>query len=203
MAKLVKRGKLTMWIDGEGTEVPEKYIAPEHKNRDHLVTSLVGRARRLKTIVANEKQNMEREIAEFLQDTAKREGEEWIGGTTLYNFSMDESISIKIAKKWTFDEKLQIAKQKIDKVIESRSEGSDGLIIALVNRAFRVDMKGEINAKEMIGLRQVKCDDPLWIEAMELIADSQKVQSTKTYFYFQEAGEDGKMVSIVLDFAAL
>ena len=53
-----------------------------------------------------------------------------------------------------------------------------------------------MDAKEMIGLRQIKCEDPLWIEAMELIADSQKVQSTKTYFYFQEAGEDGKLKSI-------
>ncbi len=32
---------------------------------------------------------------------------------------------------------------------------------------------------------------------MELIADSQKVQSTKTYFYFQQAGPDGKMTNIV------
>jgi hypothetical protein len=75
---------------------------------------------------------------------------------------MDESISIKIAKKWTFDEKLQIAKAKIDKVITSRSEGSDDLIVALVNRAFRVDSKGEVDAREMVGLRQYKCEDPLW-----------------------------------------
>ncbi len=203
MAKIVKRGKLNMWLDGEGNEVPEKYIAKEHKDRDKLVSSLVAKARQLNLVIKNEKKLMEQAIAKFLDDSAQREGEEWVGGTTLYNFSMDEAISIKIAKKWTFDEKLQIAKQKIDKVIEARSATSDDLIVALVNRAFKVDSKGEVDAKQLIGLRQLQVDDELWNEAMELIADSQKVQSTKTYFYFQEAGEDGKLVSIVLDFAAL
>lgn len=203
MAKTIKKGKIVMWIDGAGIEVPEKYIAPSEKNRDALVSRLVGKARRLNQIIKNEKRLMEQEIAAFLQDTAKREGEEWVGGTTLYNFSMDEAISIKIAKKWTFDEKLQLAKQKIDRVIESRSANSDELIVTLVNRAFAVDSKGEVDARQLIGLRQIKVEDELWNEAMELIADSQKVQSTKTYFYFQEAGADGKMVSIVLDFAAL
>jgi len=203
MDKTVKKGKVVYWIDGEGTLTPEKYIDKSLKDRDQFVSSCVGKARQMHAVLKNFKREMERNIAKFLENSAQREGEEWVGGTTLYNFSMDESITIKIAKKWTFDEKLQIAKQKIDRVIQARSEGSDDLIVALVNRAFKVDYKGEVDAKQMLGLRQLKVDDPLWQEAMELIADSQKVQSTKTYFYFQEAGPDGKMVNIVLDFAAL
>lgn len=203
MAKKVKTGKTVFWVDGEGMEVPEKYVAPELKSRDAFVTKQVARARQLHLVIKNFKRQMEEEIAAYLDGSAQREGEEWVGGTTLYNFSMDESIAIKVHKTWVFDEKLQIAKQKIDRVIAERSGNSDELIVALVNRAFRVDSKGEVDARQMIGLRQLKVDDPLWNEAMELIADSQKVQSTKTYFYFQEAGADGKMESIVLDFAAL
>jgi hypothetical protein len=203
MAKKVKRGKLVMWIDGAGIEVPEKYIRDNDKRRDTLVSGLVGKARQLNTVIRNAKRQMEEEIAAFLQDTAKREGETWTGGTTLYNFSMDEAVAVKVAKKWTFDEKLQIAKQKIDKCIENWSGDSNAKLVALVNRAFKVDSKGEVDAQQIIGLRQFDFDDALWQEAMELIADSQKVQSTKTYFYFQEAGEDGKLNTIVLDFAAL
>lgn len=203
MAKTVKNGKTVYWIDGEGVETPEKYIDKSLKDRDAFVSKQVAKARQMHMLISNFKKQMESDLARFLEISAQREGEEWIGGTTLWNFSMDESITIKVAKKWIFDEKLQIAKQKIDRVIANRSEGSDDLIVALVNRAFRVDSKGEVDAKQMIGLRQMKVDDELWNEAMELIADSQKVQSTKTYFYFQEAGEDGKMVTITLDFAAL
>lgn len=203
MAKTIKNGKTVYWIDGEGVETPEKYIDKSLKDRDAFVSKQVAKARQMHMLISNFKKQMESDLARFLEMSAQREGEEWIGGTTLWNFSMDESITIKVAKRWTFDEKLQIAKQKIDRVIANRSEGSDDLIVALVNRAFKVDSKGEVDAKQMIGLRQLKVDDELWNEAMELIADSQKVQSTKTYFYFQEAGADGKMVSIVLDFAAL
>lgn len=203
MPKTVKRGKMVMWIDGEGLEVPEKYIKEADKARDALVSRLVGKARQLNTVVRNSKRQMEQEIAEFLKDSAAREGETWVGGTTLYNFSMDEAIKIAIAKKWTFDEKLNLAKQKIDKCIEAWSGESNEKLVALVNRAFKVDNKGEVDAQQVIGLRQFDFPDELWKEAMELIADSQKVQSTKTYFYFQEAGEDGKLRSIVLDFAAL
>lgn len=203
MPKTIKKGKTLMWIDGQGIEVPEKYIKDEDKNRDKLVTHLLDRARRLHLIIRNEKALMEAEISDFLADTAKRQGEEWAGGTTLYNFSMDEAVAIKIAKKWTFDEKLNLAKTKIDKCITLWGDGSNAKLVALVNRAFDVDSKGEVDAKQIIGLRQFNFDDPLWIEAMELIADAQKVQSTKTYFYFQSAGEDGKMRSITLDFAAL
>lgn len=203
MAKKIKKGKLCYWIDGDGVEVPEKYIKDSDISRDILVGNMVNKARQLNMIIKNAKLQMEQAIADYLKDTAAREGETWTGGTTLYSFSMDEAITIRVAKKWTFDEKLQIAKQKIDRVIESRSEGSDELIVALVNRAFKVDSKGEVDARQMIGLRQLKVEDPHWQEAMDLIADSQKVQSSKTYFYFQESGEDGKLKSIVLDFAAL
>ena len=203
MAKIIKRGKMKMWIDGEGIEVPEKYIKETDKSRDALVSSLVSRARRLRILIANEKRAMEAEISAHLQDTAFKEGEDWVGGTTLYNFSMDEAVAIKIAKKWTFDEKLQIAKQKLDKCMQSWSEESNPKLVAIMNRAFNVDSKGEVDARQIISLRQFNFDDPLWIEAMNLIADSQKVQSTKTYFYFQEAAPDGKLCSITLDFAAL
>lgn len=203
MPKTVKRGTLNMWIDGEGLEIPEKYIKDEDKRRDRLVSGLLARARRLSALIRNEKAIMEKQIADYLQDTAKREGEEWVGGTTLYNFSMDESVVIKVAKRWTFDEKLNLAKQKIDRCIESWSGGSNEKLVALVNRAFKVDYKGEVDAQQIIGLRQFNFEDAMWREAMDLIADSQKVQSTKTYFYFQEAGEDGKLRSIALDFAAI
>jgi len=203
MAKSIKKGKIEFWIDGEGMETPVKYIDKNIKDRDAFVTRLISKAKQMHMILANFKNQVSGEIANFLEDTAARECEEWVGGTTLWNFSMDAAIKISVAKKWTFDEKLQVAKQKIDRVIANRSEGADELIVALVNRAFNVDSKGEVDARQMISLRQLKVDDQLWQEAMELIADSQTMQSTKTYFYFQEAGADGKMSTIVLDFAAL
>lgn len=203
MAKKIKKGKVVMWVDGSGAEVPEKYIDPVLKERDEFVSRQVAKARQMRMLLTNFKRAVEAELADFLAETAARAGEEWAGGTTLYNFSMDEAVTIKVHKYWAFDERLQLAKQKIDKVIEQRSEGADELIVALVNRAFKVNSRGQVDSRELIGLRQMKVDDPLWQEAMEMIADSMLLQDTKTYFYFQQAGEDGKMERIVLDFASL
>ena len=72
-----------------------------------------------------------------------------------------------------------------------------------MNRAFKVDQKGDVDSKQILGLRTLKIEDALWLEAMELISDSMKVQGTKVYFYFQEADDNGKLCTIPLDFSNL
>ena len=203
MAKIIKDGGHTYWIDGEGLKVPAKHVHDEDKIRDRAVTRLVEQARRLQTIIKNEKEAMERDILTYLGEAARREGEEWIGGTTITSFAGDMAVTVKVQKRWTFDERLQIAKTKIDQCIENWSGNANSKLVALVNRAFKVDQKGDVDAKQIIGLRTLKIEDALWQEAMALIADSQKVQGTKTYFYFQEADESGKLCTIPLDFSNL
>lgn len=204
MAKIWKDGKKRVyWLDGQGQPVPLKYVDADDKRRDELVEDVVARAKKLRLLIEREKEILAGKIADYLETIAESKGEDWQGSAILWNFSMDKSAEVKIAKRITFDERLQIAKTKIDECIKQWSGGANDKIIALVNRAFQVDGKGKVDAREILGLRQLKFDDPLWIEAMDLIADSQKVQSTKTYFYFREAGEDGALEPITLDFAAL
>ena len=81
--------------------------------------------------------------------------------------------------------------------------GSNDKLVQLIMGAFEVDSKGKVDPFKIIGLRQYNFDDPPWIEAMELIAEAQKVQGTKTYYYFMEAGEDGSLKRVLLDFAVL
>lgn len=203
MAIKQKRGKVTYWLDGEGLPVPVKYIDKADKERDELVEELVSRARRLSLLMRREKEILSEKLAKYLDKIAKDKGEKWQGNAVLHNFSMDKCAKVKVHKHIVFDEKLQLAKQKIDRCIMSWSPGSNDKIVALVNRAFQVDKKGKVDRDQIISLRQMQFDDPLWVEAMDLIADSQKVQGTKTYFYFLEAGEDGKLEPITMDFAAL
>jgi len=203
MAIEVKEGKHTYWVDGEGLKVPLKHIHEEDKIRDKVVTELIKQAKELQKYTIAAKREMEAKLLDYLGESANREGEEWVGGTCIMDFSATKQVIIRVSKRWTFDERLQIAKQKIDKCIQNWSGNANSKLVALVNRAFKVDQKGEVDARQIIGLRTLKIDDDLWNEAMKLIADSQKVQGTKTYFYFQEADETGKLKTIVLDFSAL
>lgn len=203
MAKIITEGKHVYWVDGEGLKVPVKLVKDEDKKRDMAVRKLVSKARALQHTIIETKKQLEAAIQDYLGEAANREGEEWVGGTTFSDFSQTQSVTVKVAKRWTFDERLQIAKTKIDKCIETWSGNANSKLVALVNRAFKVDQKGEVDTKQIIGLRSLKIEDALWQEAMDLIADAQKVQGTKVYFYFQEADEDGKMQTITLDFSAL
>ena len=54
---------------------------------------------------------------------ADKYDEEWEGNATIYNFSKDKQIDIKISKHITFNEKLQIAKKKIDACLATWKKG--------------------------------------------------------------------------------
>ena len=162
MAIEVKEGKHTYWVDGEGLKVPLKHIHEEDKIRDKVVTELIKQAKELQKYTIAAKREMEAKLLDYLGESANREGEEWVGGTCIMDFSATKQVIIRVSKRWTFDERLQIAKQKIDKCIQNWSGNANSKLVALVNRAFKVDQKGEVDARQIIGLRTLKIDDDLW-----------------------------------------
>lgn len=206
MANKIKEGKNTYWLDAEGNKYNEKIIkgTPSYL-RDALVEKIVSQAQQMQMILLNMKKEWEREISEYLQKAAQHEGlDEYPGGgTTLWNFDMSKSVTVDISKKMVFDERLRLAQAKINEVIESRSEGSDQLLVNLVNSAFKLNKAGEADYRQLLQLRKQQCEDPLWKEAMELIANCMSLHSTKTYYYPKVKGDDGKMVTVVIDFASL
>ncbi len=203
MPKVIKEGKITYWVDGSGAKVPTNRLTTQEKDREKLVNGLIRRAKRLQEYIAKEKEEMNEEIKNFLGDVAALEDEEWVGGAVIRSFAGDQAVRVKLHQLLTFDERLTVAKQKIDKCIGSWSNNANSKLVSLVNDVFRVNQSGQVNAKMVLGLRKHNIDDPLWLEAMELISDSVRVQSTKTYFYFQEADEDGELQTIVLEFSRL
>lgn len=203
MPKIIEHNGDKYWINGDDQMVLERYVPADDKSRDKLVGELIKRAKRLNKLIAGEKEGMSRAIADYLNKVAAAKGEEWSGGTTLYNFAADQAVVIKVARRIVFSEKLNLAKQKIDECIREWSTGATDELKTLVGRAFEMDKQGKYDTKQILGLRQMKFDHPLWTEAMELIVDSIIVQGTKTYFYFQQANEEGALESIVLDYAKL
>ncbi len=203
MANIRKRNGVFYWLDSRGIEVPEDYIPAQDKKRDALVTKLVDRARKLAEHTAKEKAAMSTEIGKYLDSVADDYDMDWKGNALLYSFDMTEAIDVKVNRKYTFDENLSLAKALIDECIRSWSPGSNEKIIALVNRAFRVDSGGHYNTQDIVGLRQLEFSDPMWQEAMELISKSMKVIESKTYFNFKEADDSGELVSITLNFSKI
>ena len=203
MAEVIKKGKTVYWKDTEGALVPVQYIPKDERDADKMVSKIMGKVISFREKMKKFKSELEAEISKYLTETAKKYGEEWEGNATIYDFGKNRQIEIKLSKHFVFNEKLQLAKQKIDKCIMAWSENSNKKLIALVNKAFKVDKKGNLDAKRILELKSLEIKDKDWKEAMQLIEESMTVDSTKIYYNFRIKDENGQWKSIPLNFSSL
>lgn len=200
MAKVIGSGKNQIWIDPDGAEVPVKYIDAEAKDRDQAVTSVFDIIEVLEQNIIKTQEKVKKLVSKYLETIAASYGEKWQGNATLLDFGHDFKIEIQTAKRLTFDEKLQIAKTKIDECVKRWSEKSDGKIKLIIDKAFSVDKEGMIDTKLVLGLRKVAINDPEWQQAMQMISDSIIVSGTKQYMRFYRKNAEGVFEAVKLDF---
>lgn len=203
MAEVIKEGKHVYWLDGEGIKVPVDYISDEDQQRDKFVEDLIDDAIRLQGFISTLKAKMQAKVEVYLEGVASNYGEAWQGNARIRNFSQTAEVEIRQAKLLTFDETLSIAKTKIDNCISKWAMGSRKEIIALVNQAFRVNQKQQLDVKEIMKLLSLDIQEEQWLEAMEIIKKSIRVESTKQYLNFRRRDISGRMVTITLNYSAL
>ena len=184
MAKEIGKGKNVMWVDPDGIEVPVKYIAKDEQERNEAVTTAFEVISKLEKDLEVARDKVFGLVNGYLNSIAARYGEKWQGNTEIRDFSHSCKIDIQNSKRLSFDEKLQVAKTKIDECVKLWSAKTDGKIKLIIDKAFSTDKQGNIDTKLVLGLRNIKIDDELWMEAMQLIADSVTVTGTKQYMRF-------------------
>lgn len=201
MAKVIKKGRKTFWVDAEGMEVPKKYIPEFDQKRDEVVEDVFEHITTLYAQMREVKVHVTKEIAKYLFQVADQFDENWQGGATIKNFAADKEVTVKKSKKLTFDERLKVAKSKIDSYIGSLLQGQAKDLQALVNNAFRIDGKGNVDVKQILRLRKLQIDNKQWQEAVKLIDESLTVEGIKTYYVFKvKNAADDSWESIVLNF---
>jgi len=195
------------WIDASGNPVPVKYIDPVEKKRDVLVEKQIRQALLMQERLRKFKFSVLADIAKYLDWLAERNGEQSLspgGNYQLTGFSGSKRVMIKINKVIEFDERLQLAKQKIDDCLERWSQGANDNLKAVVFDAFKVDRKGNVDTKRILGLRKLKIRDKAWIAAMELITEAVTITGTRSYLMFQvKADKDAEWETLRLDLAGV
>lgn len=155
------------------------------------------------------KENALDEIATFLELSAAEHGVK-LGGrkgnVLLTSFNGRYRIQRTKHDFMTFDEQLLVAKELITQCLEDWS-GRPGVprgLIVIAEKAFRRNAAGDISVSRVMDLRSHDIDDDRWKQAMNIITDSIKVQSTATYLRIYERVGDGENYKhIPLDFAAV
>ncbi len=205
MAKTDSRG---FYIDSKGRAVHPDMVRVDEKTKDELVERLANKAREVSEGIRAFRKSAEEEIEAYFEmllvdygvdkkATTKK------GNLTLENYSGTAKVQLSITERIRFDEKLQIAKMKLDDYLNELTEHSNPIIRTLITGAFDVDKEGNIDAKKIFALRRFDVQAQPWKEAMAIIDESKKVVSSKGYIRFYEADGNGGYRLIPIDLAAV
>lgn len=200
MAKKDKNGN---WITPTGDTVPPRFVPKHDKDRDRLVEKLFRAAEQESERLARFKAMVIEEVGAYIR---RRIDEYNIepnreGNYLMSTFSGDKKLELKIGKFIDFDDRLQFAKRKIDNCLERWSETADTKLRTVVFDAFKVDTKGRVDTKRILGLRKLQIKDKEWQEAMDLIGKAVTVIATRAYYSFMSRQADGDWQTLRLDFA--
>jgi len=197
------------WEDAEGNFVPVAKIKDIDKIRHKVVMDLCAEALSLSTALAQFKQEAMVAIASFIQQSADEyqvqlRGAAGKGNVTLVSFDGRFKVVRAMAEKIAFDERLQVAKSIIDECIHRWAKGANRNLQVLVNQAFQTDKEGNVSAGRILALRRYEIDDLDWKRAMDAIADSMRVASSKAYVRFYVRNDaTGAYDAISLDVAGV
>lgn len=204
MAKEMKEQFLE---DAQGRLVPIAAVKPIDLKRHEAVTSIMTDTFRERDRLVKFKKSIWLRVQDFLSESAKDSGARKFGGAkgnvTLTSFDGRFKVMVAVNDTIQFNEKLQVAKQLIDKCIASWSEGANENLRAIVDDAFNVGKSGLVSTSRVLGLRRLNIKDATWKKAMDAITESMQVASSKTYMRFYERQEDGSYKQIPLDVANL
>jgi hypothetical protein len=191
----------------KGHLVPVHLVKPEHKLENDLVLALYEQASIQHTRLSRLKEAATDDITAFLDLLSEKYGVSKggkKGNITLLSYDGLTKVQVAVAENIAFGPELQIAKTLIDACIKDSSEGVNDTILALVNHAFAVDKEGRVNRANILGLRRLDIQDEKWKQAMQAIADSMRITSTKQYIrFYHRANIAAPWQGLSLDFASV
>lgn len=193
--------------DALGRKVPITSIKPVDLLRDDLVKRLLKKTKDMQEILEKFRAEAVSDIESFLNISAEEHGVHFggkKGNITLATYDAKYKVLIACQDTVSFNEKLQVARELIDKCIEKWSVGAKEELKTIVNDAFKVDKEGNISTTRILGLRRLNIKDTDWVEAMKAIGDSVSVAYSKRYVRFYERDEsDGSYSHISLSNTSL
>lgn len=187
--------------DARGNLIPIKNIRPIDLMRDELVQELVSKAHACAEQLQAFKQKALDDIAAFVQLSADRYDIK-IGGRkgniTLHSFDGKYRVLLAVQDRLIFDEGLQAAKKLIDECIEEWTSQSRNEVRVLINAAFDADNEGNISTARVLGLRRLQIEDAKWQMAMDALADSLMVVTSKSFVrvYVRQENQEYKLLNL-------
>ncbi|HYH17529.1 MAG TPA: DUF3164 family protein [Azospirillum sp.] len=192
--------------DAKGRLVPEHLVKPTDLLEDQLVRKLVEYADALSAQIARFKVHTFDDVGAHLALLAEQYNEPRggaKGNVTFTSYDGRLKVQVAVAEKLTFGPELQVAKNHIDACIAEWSADANDKVRLLVDHAFQTDKEGQVSREAIFALRRVQIDDPRWQAAMAAIADSIRVEGTKTYIrFYRRPSPEARWEAVTIDLAS-
>lgn len=193
-----------VWINSAGLEVPEQYVPKMEKRKTKTALALLAQAKKLQKQVSQFKTfsltSLDSIYNEMLAEAKVSQTQK--GNFSISTFDGNVKIEVRIQDTIDFDDRITLAKAKIDQLIEQKkTAGSDMELVTIASSAFQTS-GGKLDTKKVFSLFEYKITNPLWVEAMDLIRDSIKRKFSKRHVRFFEKNAEGEFIAVKLDFSS-
>ncbi|HIF9333050.1 TPA: DUF3164 family protein [Photobacterium damselae] len=192
--------------DRKGRFVPVASIDQHDLLMDEFVRNLVAESKTYREQLAQFKKKAFEDCHTFLEMLAEKYDRK-LGGkkgnVSFTSYDGSQLVRISIQDNIVFGPELQVAKDMVDELVSEWSAGANENLRAIITDAFQVDKEGNINTARILSLRRIRIEDERWLDAMNAVAESILVASSKSYVRFYEKDAKGEMQAVSLDFAKL
>lgn len=193
--------------DSQERLVPIRRVKPADLERDRLVKDLVREAERIHELLVEFRDRSMDAVDGFVEKAAREYGTSMSGdkgNITLASYDGRLRVQIAVTEYLQFDEKLEVARKLIGECLKRWGRNADTKIKTVVREALRVDKRGQVDTKRILGLRKLDMGgDEQWEAAMRALSDSVSVARSKRYVRVQRRTERGAYETVTLSLAAL
>ncbi|MGB4776128.1 MAG: DUF3164 family protein [Daejeonella sp.] len=197
-----------MWKDEAGNSIPYARITEFERKAERLTFQKAKHAQKLHTELSEFKEDLKTEAQELYDLFCKENGGpigKGKGGATFFNFDRSVKIEVSIQDRIEFDPNtIELAKDKLDEVLNDGLDGAKEFIKPLVMDAFKTT-GGSLDTKRVLGLRRYadRVSDVRYAEAMTLIDKAIRKPQSKEYFRIWVKDNTGEFKNIDLNFSSI
>ena len=199
--------KTKFWTDEKGIQIPYNRVTKQERFKERKAKSTLKKALAINNTLAKFKQDLRltcQEVFDQYQDSigAKKNKK---GNFVWYNFDRSIRIDCNVNERIEFDDLgINACKSKLDEFLSQEISAQSSIVKQLVLDAFS-SQKGRLDTRKVMSLLayKSKIDHPLFQEAMELLQDSIRRPSSRTYFRVWIKDENGKYQNIDLNFSSI
>ncbi|MGA1856949.1 DUF3164 family protein [Azospirillum sp. 11R-A] len=194
----------TYWRDEDGGLMPEGVIKPYRFLEDAYVRTVAtaalatnGTLERLKALSFSEAQALIDTLAGV--HGVKAGGK--AGNVSFHSYDRAWKVQISVQERLAVNANIETAKSALNEWLKEADAGDE--VRALVNAAFGLGDQDGVRVAELVRLKRLKIDHPMWKAAMAAIDDALDTAGKAQYLRVYRRDPAGKYVQIPLDLASV